>query len=274
MAEIALSSAVRQNLLSLQGTADLLGKTQFRLATGKKVNSALDDPNAFFTARGLENRAGDLSTLLDDMGQAIQTIKAANEGLEAISDLLEAAKAKANQALQSSVPADRSSYATEFDGILVQIENLAEDSGYKGKNLLNGTANNLTVIFNEDSTNSLTITAVNYTDHATGDLSVAVATNNWAADADIDAALTDIAAALNEVRAQASTFGTNLSMVETRENFTKGMINTLEGGAALLTLADTNEEGANMLALQTRQQLGTTSLSLAAQADQAVLQLF
>ena len=81
-------------------------------------------------------------------------------------------------------------------------------------------------------------------------------------------------AAIGTLRSQASTFGSNLSVVETREEFTKNLINTLETGAANLTLADTNEEGANLLALQTRQQLSSVALSLAAQADQNVLRLF
>jgi len=79
--------------------------------------------------------------------------------------------------------------------------------------------------------------------------------------------------AINAVRSQASTFGSNLSVVENRQNFTKNMMNTLQGGASNLTLADMNEEAANMVALQTRQSLATSSLSIANQADQNVLQL-
>src|SRR5690606_33970464 len=92
-------------------------------------------------------------------------------------------------------------------------------------------------------------------------------------DGDIDDLLNTVKDALAQVRTQASTFGQNLSMVENRQNFTKNMINTLETGAANLTLADMNEEAANLLALQTRQQLSSNSLSLASQADQSVLQL-
>ena len=98
--DITLSSAVRNNLLSLQNTADLLGRTQERLATGLKVNSALDDPTAFFTASSLNSRAGDLSRLLDSVGNALQTIRAADDGLEAITALVESAQATARQALQ------------------------------------------------------------------------------------------------------------------------------------------------------------------------------
>ena len=91
---------------------------------------------------------------------------------------------------------------------------------------------------------------------------------------DINTTLDTLSAAIDSLRAQSSKFGSNLSVVETRQNFTKETINTLETGAANLTLADSNEEAANLLALQTRQQLSSTSLSLASQADQQVLRLF
>ena len=100
------------------------------------------------------------------------------------------------------------------------------------------------------------------------------ATNNWADSADITAASTDLTAALTTLRSQAQAFGSSLSTVQIRQDFTKAMINTLQTGADALTLADSNEEGANLLALQTRQQLSTTALSLASQASQAVLRLF
>ena len=100
--DITLSSAVRSNLLSLQNTADLLASTQEKLATGKKVNSALDDPTAFFTASSLNSRANDLNRLQDFVGNAVQTLKAADEGISAITNLVESAEATARQALQSS----------------------------------------------------------------------------------------------------------------------------------------------------------------------------
>ena len=96
--EVTLSSAVRSNLLSLQKTADLLGKTQERLATGKKVNSALDDPTAFFTASSLNSRANDLSRLQDFVSNAVQTIKAADEGIKSLTKLVESAEATVRQA--------------------------------------------------------------------------------------------------------------------------------------------------------------------------------
>ncbi|MFD1696632.1 flagellin [Roseibium aestuarii] len=504
MDNITLSAAVRQNLLTLQSTADLMSGVQNRLATGLKVNSALDNPNSFFTASGLSDRASDLTNLLDDMGQALQTIKAADKGITTITDLVETAKAKANQALQTQSQYERAKFATQYNDLLEQIEDLAKDSSYKGKNLLGGDGNDLTAIFNEDNTSKLTVNAVDYTDTtlstglnlsdlaeakggaasfqlegglgsvtltdansdalgsgslltdytgitqgdvitlrtaasgagsalvtltvganttvqdlvtlvdgvagvraefdetsgalkitsnddvflynadndnggtavptdlasvtsanftastqlltgsasfkagdiltledgngyelgsyeitaestvsdlvdfiddfngvsasfstSTGkitiesdtDLSLTSDNTNdfnasafvadsdgvtiaaqqdsgFATDTEINAVIDRLNTALSNLRSQASEFGTNLSTVEIRQDFTKQLINTLQEGAGLLTLADTNQEGANLLALQTRQQLASTSLSFASQADQTVLSLF
>jgi flagellin len=102
LSNITLSSSVRQNLLSLQGTADLLATTQTRLATGKKVNSALDNPTNFFTAAGLDARASDIGNLLDSIGNGVQVLQAANTGITSLSKLVDTAKSIANQALQTT----------------------------------------------------------------------------------------------------------------------------------------------------------------------------
>lgn len=386
MAEITLSSAVRTNLLSLQNTASLLGTTQERLSTGLKVNSALDDPTAFFTASALNSRAGDLSRLQDFTGNAVQTIKAADEGITAIQSLVESAEAAARQALQSAgstarvqgsvnsltsstlltslgaadtdvikiadgtttnsftvtttttvgdlvdsinnnsslevkasltgdgslkleatgtknividaetsagadkdaietglgftagtggeiaaagtASTDRASLATQFNDLRTQINELAKDASFNGVNLLDG--DSLTVTFNEDSSSTLSISGVTYS--ASG-LGISAAADTFQTDKNIDDALAELKTAATSLRSQAATFGSNLSIVETRQDFTKNLINVLETGAANLTLADTNEEAANALALQTRQSLSSTSLRLASQADQSVLQL-
>ena len=103
MSGIVLSASVRQNLLSLQSTADLLSTTQIRLATGNKVNSALDNPTNFFTAQGLNNRASDISNLLDGIGNGVQVLQAANTGLTSLQKLVDTAKSIANQVLQTPV---------------------------------------------------------------------------------------------------------------------------------------------------------------------------
>jgi flagellin len=376
MADITLSAGVRQNLLSLQNTANLMAQTQNRLATGKKVNSALDNPLNYFTSQSLGNRASDLTSLLDSIGNAVQTITAADKGITSLTKLVQTAQAIAQQTLQAATTtakvtgtvagltattdisaitatktitindgtttatytaaaadtvqdflddinntanleivasldsggrirleatgatvitvggtgsaADlavlglvagttvagtvndaRSALADQFDDIRTQIDYLAADSGYNGVNLLNGDA--LTVTFNETGTSTQSITGVTF--DAAG-LAISAAANDFQTDADVDSALAELTTALGTLRAQAASFGSSLSVVQTRQDFTKNLVNTLQTGADNLVLADTNEEGANMLALQTRQSLSTTALSLASQADQNVLRLF
>src|ERR1700716_1691150 len=103
MSGIVLSASVRQNLLSLQSTADLLSTTQNRLSTGKKVNTALDNPTNFFTAQGLDNRANDINSLLDGIGNGVQVLQAANTGITSLQKLVDTAKSLANQVLQTTV---------------------------------------------------------------------------------------------------------------------------------------------------------------------------
>lgn len=376
MSDISLTASMRSNLLSLQNTQSLMDMTQERLSTGKKVNSALDNPTSYYTSQSLTNRASDLSALLDSMGQGIQTIKAANEGIESITEFVQQAKSVANQArdeankvasssgmydstkieaatkFQLSVTyngetkseavtltnaktsgtdaateiqnvlqamkfgadstalganytvafedgafkvssangeeikisfevggakmdatagnANRVKAISQFNDILDQIDQLAKDSGYKGVNLLGGTDQSLTVIFNEDRSSNLTIQGV---DASTKGLDISRVTN-WGSNTNIDASIEEVEDAINELRNMASEFGNNYSIVQNREDFTENLINVLEEGSDKLVLADMNEESANMLALQTRQQLGVNSLSLASQAAQAVLKLF
>jgi flagellin-like hook-associated protein FlgL len=272
-ADIVLSAGVRANLLQLQKTSDLITATQTKLATGKRVNTALDNPVNFFTAAGLQNRASDLGNLLDSMSTAFNTIQAANNGITSITKLVQSAQALVSQAQQTSDTTIRANLATQFDEILAQIDQLAGDAGFNGINLLDSVnSTDLTVTLNESGTSSVTIAAVDFS--SAGDLALNNATNNWGGTADITAASTELTAALTTLRGQAQAFGSNLSTVQIRQDFTKAMINTLQTGADALTLADSNEEGANLLALQTRQQLSTTALSLASQASQAVLRLF
>jgi flagellin-like hook-associated protein FlgL len=166
--------------------------------------------------------------------------------------------------------ADRAALEAQFNDLRTQIDQLAGDTSFNGVNLLGG--DNLSVIFNEDNTSSLAITGVTFNSAGLG--ISAAATDSFQNNANVNARLTELDAAIRTLRQQARTFGSNLSVVEIRQDFTKKLINTLETGAANLTLADANEEGANVLALETRQQLSSVALSLASQADQNVLRLF
>ena len=206
------------------------------------------------------------------MSNAINTIQAANNGITAITKLVQSAQSLVSQANQTSDTASKATLSTQFDALLTQIGQLAGDAGFNGVNLLGG--NSLTVNFNEDATSTTTITGVDYTNANASPLSINAAANNWADSAAIQAASDTLTAALTTLRSESQTLSANLSTVQIRQDFTKSTINTLQNGSAALTLADSNEEGANLLALQTRQQLSTTALSLSAQADQNVLRLF
>jgi flagellin-like hook-associated protein FlgL len=270
MSDIVLSSGVRSNLLQLQQTSDLISKTQSKLATGKRVNSALDNPINFFTAQGLSVRANDLNSLLDTMTTGINTIQAANNGITAITKLVQSAQSLVSQAMQTTDTGVRATLAAQYDALRTQIDQLSGDSGINGVNLLSG--NNLTITLNENGSSTVVING--FDDTTAGALALSTSANSWASNADISAAGTELAASLVTLRSQSQSLSSNLQTVQVRQDFTKAMINTLNTGADGLTLADSNEEGANLLALQTRQQLSTTALSLAAQADQNVLRLF
>lgn len=272
MSSIVLSAGVRANLLQLQQTSNLINTTQTDLATGKKVNSALDNAISFFTAQGLDTRANNLSSLLDTMSNAVSTIQAANNGITAITKLVQSAQSLVSQAQQSADTATQATLATQFDNLLTQIGQLAGDSGFNGVNLLAG--NSLTVTLDETGNSTTTVTGVDYTNASGSALNIAAATNNWASTSDISAASTDLSKALTALNAESQTLSAGLSTVQIRQDFTNSMINTLQTGSDNLTLADSNQEGANLLALQTRQQLSTTALSLASQSDQNVLRLF
>ena len=374
--DITLSAGVRQNLLSLQTIATLTSITQNRLASGKKVNSALDNAVNYFTSAGLQSRATDLSALLDAMSSAIQTVVAANNGIEAITTTIQSMQATLMQARQDAswqsttynlnvtatgltigfdggsvgttpytvalddgtnvytvdqlaakINADtnlngkvkawndagqlriqnisttaltltgetagtidgsantgsiggntvRLNLITQFNLLRDQLDKFSSDASFNGVNLLQGDV--LKVVFNEMSTSTLDIQAldVNGNPFIVNSINLGISSlqsSSLDSNANIDSLLNDLTLSLQKARSLASNFGSNLSVVQNRQDFTKNMITTLKTGADNLVIADTNEEGANMLALQTRQQLSITALSLANQSNQSVLRLF
>jgi len=275
MQPITLTGGMRANLVSLQNTNSLLELTQKKLATGKKVNSALDDPVAYFTAVAHEQRAGDLSGRKDEMSEAVQTVKAADAGIQSINTLIAAARSLATSAL-SADSTTATTLMNQFNTVRTQIDEMAADSGYKGVNLLGGTSVSLTIKFDETGASKLGITG--FDGSTTTGLSISLA-SGWVSGTTVSAstietAISALDSAKDKLRTESSKLANNLSIITARQEFTQGMINVLKDGAAGLTNADMNEEGANMLMLQTRQALGTTSLSLASQAAQSVLRLF
>jgi flagellin-like hook-associated protein FlgL len=385
MSGIVLSASVRQNLLSLQSTADLLSTTQNRLATGRKVNTALDNPTNYFTAQGLDNRANDISNLLDGIGNGVQVLQAANTGITSLQKLVDTAKSIANQVLQTTVgyttkstvtsaaalggtaanlvdgvtikagqtiivaasgnlpavtvtigasesldqlntalaagnltanldnanklvittnndfasstigavtvgstpgtasfgaasapvadaasQAIRSNLVSQYNNIIAQITTTAQDSSFNGINLLNG--DNLKLTFNETGKSTLNITGVTYSAIGLG-LNVLVGGTDFLDNNSANKAIAAITAASTSLRTEASALGSNLSIVQIRQDFSKNLINVLQTGSSNLTLADTNEEAANSQALSTRQSIAVSALALANQSQQSVLQL-
>jgi flagellin-like hook-associated protein FlgL len=390
MSGIVLSASVRQNLLSLQSTADLLSTTQIRLSTGKKVNTALDNPTNFFTAAGLDNRASDINNLLDSIGNGVQVLQAANTGLTSLQKLVDTAKSIASQVLQAptgyspkstssstALPAGstttnlidgtsiksgetltvaaapgiptitvtfgagagqvtslsdlnaalassnltaflnstnqlvitttndaasstigaittggtagtatfgagtapvadpasqaiRAGLVSQYNNIITQITTTAQDSSFNGINLLNGDTLKLT--FDETGKSTLSITGVTFDAPGLG-LAPLVSGTNFLDNNSANATLAKLDTASNELRSEASSLGSNLSIVQIRQDFNKNLINVLQTGSANLTLADTNEEAANSQALSTRQSIAVSALALSNQAQQSVLQL-
>ncbi len=302
---ITLTASMRSNLASLKSIQSQMDTTQERLSTGKKVNSAIDNASSYYQSRALTNRASDLSSLLDSMGQGIQTIQAANEGLESLTSYVEQMKAVADtaatlakvEAPAGTRPGDAGpaqdawdaqktaydsyvkeleSYQNQFNAIRAQAEKLINDTSYQGINLLKG--QKLTVVFNESRGNSLDVQV----DSLLGDKGIDIlkADVNWTVDGGatakttVDQAISAVTAGMTKLRSVSSELGNTYSIIQTRQEFTEALIDVLETGADNLVLADMNEESANYLALQTRQQLAINSLSLASQSAQSVLQLF
>nr|WP_041757690.1 flagellin [Bradyrhizobium sp. ORS 278] len=512
MSGIVLSASVRQNLLSLQSTAQLLATTQNNLSTGKKVNSALDNPTNFFTAQGLDNRASDISNLLDGIGNGVQVLQAANTGITSLQKLVDSAKSIANQVLQSSVgystkssvtsaaltgatatsllgasstavtgsvvqndattssaitgstklsgtsgsssndlatgitsgetlvvngttftfvtgtsssgttigigdtvsnllstiqtatgvtgsvsagaitltppaagltlsgstgtlaklglstvgdglagqtltvgatgggtatsitfglgtgqvnslndlntklaannlqasidssgkitltttndaasatigtiggtaaassqsfngltaaapvadstaQAQRASLVSQYNNVLAQINTTAADASFNGVNLLNGDTLKLT--FNENGKSTLSITGVTFNTGGLG-LSTLTSGTDFLDNNSANKVIGVLNTASSTLRSEASTLGSNLSVVQIRQDFNKNLINVLQTGSSNLTLADTNEEAANSQALSTRQSIAVSALSLANQSQASVLQL-
>jgi len=301
--DISLSSATRSNLLSLQQTTDLIGRTQERLSTGKKVNSAVDDALSFFNARSLNNRASDLSSIKDAIQGGIQVLTTTTDALTSVEDIMSQMKAIASNAKSTSAldTATRNKLGSQFNELRSQVDHLVNDASYNGTNLIKSGADTMTVKFSEDNTASpsreLTIKGedsdiaslkVQSVGAGSADAAVsagagATAGSNAGAGwgisdgnhaARLDSVINQLDSALTTVRSSAQTFGTNASMLQIRQDFTDTLVTTLESGASSLVNADLNEESANMLSLQTRQSLGSISLSIAQQSEQAVLRLF
>lgn len=292
--EIGLTSSMRSNLISLQTTARLLGQTEERLSTGKRVNTAVDNPANFFAAQSHTNRANQLTGLKDNISEAIQTVKSADSGIKGVMSTIEAMRGvltQARSAINDSVnsgtllgTAVDEGLGGQYNRLIGQLNNLVVDSSYKGTNFLSGTTV-LTVNLNENATTDIVMSGFDSSASGlliSGGLSAigAGVSGDVVGNTTLDTAdkinnfEASLNAALATLQSESGTLAANLSTLTTRQTFITEMVNNLIVGATKLTEADTNEEGANLLSLQTKQQLGTTALSISSQAEQSILRLF
>jgi|WetSurMetagenome_2_1015567.scaffolds.fasta_scaffold212270_2 flagellin len=273
---VNLTTSMSSILNSLKSTTKTMDKTNSILSSGLKVQSALDDPIAYFAADDHTDQANSLALLDNDMSEAKQTITAASEGLASIKDLLDQAKALCNSALSADTDSEVTSYMNQVNDILSDIDEVANNSDYSGVNLLGGASVSMTVHFDSDTSTGSSITVSGIDGSADGLNAGLVGQSGWttASDSTIQSLVTAITAAKTTVRSDTATLSAKLSVVSTRQELGSKMQDVLKTGAAKLTNADTNEESANLLALQTQQQLGVSSLSIASQSQQAVLKLF
>jgi len=291
--DIALSGTIRSNLLTLQNTSDMTTRTNSRLSSGLRVGSAIDDAVAFFQAKTLSDRGSDLTVRKGEVDQGISSLTAAVNGLQSIEKVLQQMKGVALAAKSSTTGTDRKSLQSQFTELSKQVNNLANDTSYQGLNLINATTASLKVNFSEKSNSSLTTKGVSVlisklvlSTGGTAALASNLATTlvtagtSWSAVgigsgvSVFDTAAAKLDSAIATVRSNTKTLGNNVAMLTTRSDFTKSYVNTLQDGAGKLTLTDLNEEGANLVSLQTRQQLGIQALSSTGQQEQGVLRLF
>jgi flagellin len=272
---VALTLGIRNSLFAL---GDISGQTAIsnkRLATGKRVNDVLDNATNFFQARGFNQLGTDLSTLQDNISLGIKTLEVATKALDGIEKLLGSALGLVRQARAlSDTSPDRAVLNAQATTALGQITNLANDANFNGKNLLKAAPlDTLRINFNTEvgaAQTFLDIAGLDTTNGA-GGLNLTIAGTT---DANLDAAITAFTTAITTVRTRAANFGTSVAIAQTRIDYNKAKVNSLKTGADVLTLADINEEGATLAALQTRQQLAVQALSLANQSDQGILRLF
>jgi hypothetical protein len=253
----APNSTTIQNLIdniNTDVTIKSLVSASFNATTGQIVLTPLTAA-ATDVQTQLNNVAGVAAQALNLFGtQTTSTTAAANS--QATEDIRFGAAAGSLASLQS-----------QYNTVLAQIDSLVKDTGYAGTNLLNG--NSLTTFFNENRTSSLTTAGTTFSSAG-----LSLTTANFQSAAAISSSITQTQNALTAVRNFGGSLANNLSIIQNRQSFTTDTINTLTTGSSDLVNADQNAEGASLLALQTRLSLGVTSLSLASQAQQAILKLF
>ena len=299
MADITLTATARNSLLSLTGTASLMSRTQGRLTSGLKVSSAIDDAVSYFKAKGLTDRAADFGARKDEIDQGISSLKAAVNGTTLVDGILKQMKGIINS-VRTADSTTRAALSGQFSDLAKQINSAVKDSSYQGLNLVDNSSASMTVYFNQGTTASLKVSAKNLNASmlmttmgtaataggiamvgnmlgaggaAVAGFSVLTSTASNSPASVLDHVTAVIDKGISAIRSQSALLGGNVTFLQSRMDFTQNYIGTLQEGSGKLTLADLNEEGANLVSLQTRQQIGIQSLSIAGQQQQAILSL-
>ncbi len=269
--DISLSKAARANLSALQNTAELLEQTQKHLSTGKTVTSASDNATAYFASKGFLNTANNLNTVKNNLATALEAVNSFDDSIASVTTVVNQLQGLVTQALGTTDTTTRAGLASQFNALTTQLDMLVNDATFNGTNLLNSTANKLVVYFNASNTTSLTISGVNIT--AAGLMATPTASSSWAGTTDIQAAQSFLLTALSTLTTTAANFGGNATLIETRQKFTANLIESLQNASNSLIEADTNEEGANLQALQAQDELGIVSLGISGKLASAILKI-
>lgn len=303
MSEVTLSGTVRNNLLALKNTAGLLSRNQVRLSEGLAVGSPIDNATKFFQAKSLSDRAGDLSQRKDGIDQAVGALSAVVESGNTLEQLTEQIKGAINSA-RSGTKEERKEFGIQINELVNQIQKVVDDTTYQGLNLINSTSASLSVRFGEKVDSKLVVDGVNFNASAffldsDGTALGLLASDNVAStisglgfDLELSAyslsvagelagfnseaqlAINSLDKTIDNLRAKIASISSNISILQVHFDFTENYVNVLQEGADKLTLADLNEEGANALALQTRQQISLSSLQFAGDSERSILGLF
>ena len=297
MADITLTATSRNSLLSLSNTASLMSRTTGRLTSGLKVASAIDDAVSYFKSKGLTDRASDFAGRKDEIDQGISSVKAAVNGTTLVDGILKQMKGIVNS-VRTADSSTRSALSSQFNDLAKQINSAMGDASYQGLNLVDNSSASLTVYFNQGTSASLSVHAknmraskllttmttgasagsvvsdlVNAAGGGTNGFSALTSQTSLSPAAVLDHVNSVIDKGISQIRSQSALLGGSVTFLQSRMDFTTNYINTLQEGSGKLTLADLNEEGANLVSLQTRQQIGIQSLSIAGQQQQAILSL-
>lgn len=269
MADVSLGKGVRANLLQLQRNEALRLQVADRLTTGRRVNRVADDPKDFYTGRAAANRVGDLFDLKSGINQALSSAEAASAGLRAVEDLTRQLRGIATAARGGSTE-QRQAAAEQFDRIRTQITSLTGDASYGGVGLIDDPADDQTTPVGDLSGAEITVQGGASSSAALGIGTAAGDYNGFATDADLDAALSDLAGATAQVRSTGQRFGSDIASLTTRRQFTQDLSNTLQAAEDKLTGADLNEEAARQVALRLQDRFAAAGLRFAVRTESLV----